>query len=51
MSVITVYNNIYKIRQTQLDLYIHIKCCFWATSFGLIMTIIKAPYAKNISYL
>ena len=40
-----------KIHQTKLDLYIHIKCYIWATSFRLIMTTIQAPYAKNISYL
>ena len=36
-----------KIHQTQLDLYIHIKCCFWATSFGLITTIIRTPRDLN----
>ena len=40
-----------KFRQTQLDLYNHMKCYFWATSLRLITTIIQAPYVKNISYL
>ena len=40
-----------KNRQTQLSLYIHIKFYLWATSFGLITTIIQAHYAQNISYL
>ena len=49
MYVLTVI--FIKIRQTQLDLYICIKCYFRAISFDLITTIIQAPYAKNISYL
>jgi hypothetical protein len=36
-------NNFYKSRQTQINLFIHIKSYYWATSFRRISAIIHAP--------
>ena len=44
-------NNIYKNSSNTAQFIYSYKMLLLATSFGLITTIIQAPYAKNIFYL